>query len=443
MAFHRYPLAVCGTASGSIVAADLESGEELCRAEGAHGDDLGADDPDDERRGAMGRAMTKLYGEFDGGGVVAIATWGDWIASSGRDLGVRLHKLDPERPGSKSSKLKLSNKGRVEGLEDALVTGLAFDSDGALWVGGFDLRDGKKGTLRCYDVEGEADEAQNGDSMEPLHEMDLGAEVLSLSLDETIGCGVAGLADGRVTLFSLDDGEVLDSWKPPFRGFGTHARSALVVQNAAADDDFADGLVSSLDDKDDDGDGDGDDGKHEDRGDVWSVAVGASDGTMFVRRLNVDAATGRICDERPFHDTTEDANHAAGPLRPRHAEAVVALASPFRGVLVSGAQDGSIRVWDCSYPRLLDLEEVQEYEDEDGLVDDDTGDEAEANYDDTGDDKDLRPRCLYAMTGYKVWLGSVCTDGKRIVSDGSDNAVIVHDFRPEAASANDDFLELD
>eukprot|EP00566_Odontella_aurita_P016392 CAMPEP_0113563814 /NCGR_PEP_ID=MMETSP0015_2-20120614/21272_1 /TAXON_ID=2838 /ORGANISM="Odontella" /LENGTH=250 /DNA_ID=CAMNT_0000465825 /DNA_START=156 /DNA_END=904 /DNA_ORIENTATION=- /assembly_acc=CAM_ASM_000160 len=34
VAFHRYPLAVCGTAGGSIVAADLESGEELCRAEG-------------------------------------------------------------------------------------------------------------------------------------------------------------------------------------------------------------------------------------------------------------------------------------------------------------------------------------------------------------------------------------------------------------------------
>ena len=32
----------------------------------------------------------------------------------------------------------------------------------------------------------------------------------------------------------------------------------------------------------------------------------------------------------------------------------------------------------------------------------------------------------------QVWLGSVATDGKRIVSDGRDNAVVVHDFSDEA-----------
>ena len=43
------------------------------------------------------------------------------------------------------------------------------------------------------------------------------------------------------------------------------------------------------------------------------------------------------------------------------------------------------------------------------------------------------PTCLYAIGGYKVWLGSLATDGKRLVSDGRDNAVLVHDFSAEPA----------
>ncbi|KAL3927066.1 MAG: hypothetical protein SGPRY_002996 [Prymnesium sp.] len=39
-----------------------------------------------------------------------------------------------------------------------------------------------------------------------------------------------------------------------------------------------------------------------------------------------------------------------------------------------------------------------------------------------------KPRVLYRLAGYKVWLGSVCTDGQRLVSDGADNALICHDF---------------
>ena len=35
---------------------------------------------------------------------------------------------------------------------------------------------------------------------------------------------------------------------------------------------------------------------------------------------------------------------------------------------------------------------------------------------------------LYGIGGYKVWLGSVETDGTHLVADGSDNTVIVHDF---------------
>ena len=43
--------------------------------------------------------------------------------------------------------------------------------------------------------------------------------------------------------------------------------------------------------------------------------------------------------------------------------------------------------------------------------------------------------------GYKVWLGSASTsgDGLRLVSDGSDNTIIVHDFSvPEETEDEND-----
>lgn len=40
---------------------------------------------------------------------------------------------------------------------------------------------------------------------------------------------------------------------------------------------------------------------------------------------------------------------------------------------------------------------------------------------------------LYGIGGLKVWAGSVCIDseGRRLVSDGFDDAVVVHDFSSE------------
>ena len=38
------------------------------------------------------------------------------------------------------------------------------------------------------------------------------------------------------------------------------------------------------------------------------------------------------------------------------------------------------------------------------------------------------PKVLYALSGYKVWLGSVFANDRKLVSDGADNTVIVHSF---------------
>ena len=81
---------------------------------------------------------------------------------------------------------------------------------------------------------------------------------------------------------------------------------------------------------------------------------------------------------------------------PKHFAAVKCLASPAPGLLLTGGLDGTLRLWDIA------------------------GDE--------------RRQFLYQFVGYKVWLGSLWTDGTRVVTDGADNTVIMHDFSAAAAS---------
>ena len=40
------------------------------------------------------------------------------------------------------------------------------------------------------------------------------------------------------------------------------------------------------------------------------------------------------------------------------------------------------------------------------------------------------PEPLYGLGGYKAWIGNVCIDaeGKRLLSDGRDDVIVVHDF---------------
>jgi len=48
--------------------------------------------------------------------------------------------------------------------------------------------------------------------------------------------------------------------------------------------------------------------------------------------------------------------------------------------------------------------------------------------------KYLSTKCLYSLTGYKLWLGSVCSDGKRLISDGGENSLIIRDFSQDPIS---------
>jgi WD40 repeat protein len=137
---------------------------------------------------------------------------------------------------------------------------------------------------------------------------------------------------------------------------------------------------------------------------------------LYQKRLNIDSLE-YVSDSKPFLND----DSLRGRLRPSHRNLVMALSSPSPGLILTGSQDGTIRVWNCSYYRN---EEAGN-----NIIHDDD-DEEEAYYDDIGV-LDKRPKCLYALTGYKAWLGSMFTNGKKLITDGSDNTIVSHDFSGE------------
>merc|ERR1712127_722330 len=143
--------------------------------------------------------------------------------------------------------------------------------------------------------------------------------------------------------------------------------------------------------------------------------VGGSRGQLYQRSLS-QSSTLKFTDD-------------IQRLRPSHAGSVVSMTSPASGLLITGAQDGTIRVWDCSPHNNHDQTATNNDHDDE---DDDEDDEDDSSF--WKDDATLsssRPACMYALTGYKVWLGSILTDAKRLISDGADNTIVVHDFSGE------------
>jgi WD40 repeat protein len=409
IAVDTYPLAVCGSAKGNIYLADLDRAEELDCITSVHEAEI--DDED------VTEAMKKMYGLYDGGGVISIAIHNDIVVSSGREGGVHVFKIDGEeesyyegsRGGSKTStKLHLKSEGKIRPLDSTLVTSLAFDKDGMLWTGGYD------GIIRAFEYDNQ--DVPLALQKEAEYELDVGTEVLSLTVNNEIGCGVAATAGGTALLFSLEEGDIMAEWKPFGRGIGKrkreYARCAIIVQN--------------------DEESTTDNGEKQNA--VWSVICGGSEGSMYQKRLNVDSL-GYVSDTKPFVNDES----LRGRLRPSHSSIVMTFASPSPGILVSGSQDGTIRIWDCSYYKSSKSVNpmVQEDQDDD--------DEEEALYDDIGVE-DRRPDCLYAMTGYKMWLGSIFANADKLVTDGSDNTIVTHDFsgdddNTEGFSFEDDDLE--
>lgn len=335
-----WPLAACGTARGGLVIVDLDAGTMLACAQTAH--------PGVVSTPEVARDMRLLNGDYDGNGVLAVAMLGDRVVSAGREGGVRVWKLVGDEILHESDL-------KTDVLASALL--LPDSEEGPLWGAFLDGSLRKWTHLASCESTGE----------EPSIVISCGAPVLSAACCPALGVIAAATEKGTVELFDMEDGAPCGEWKPlafdGSKGFkGARARAVNFLQDETTG--------------------------------VWNLFVGGSDGSIHRRALL-----------RPIinHTNASDVTSGTGvslfddcvtKLLPSHQGSVVTLTPGPCGLLVSGAHDGTLRIWD--------------------VVDEE------------------KPTCLYGFGGYKVWLGSVCTDGRRLVSDGSDNSLVLHDFSADA-----------
>jgi hypothetical protein len=366
---------VAGGASGSLYLLDLTTGKMLGKALMMHD----AQENGNFLNRELPIALSYLYGDYDGGGVVAIARSRNLVASAGREGGVQLSYVITDSSSSNSND-RLVNLGKIAGLS-ALCTCLSFDhKTNILWVASYQDK-----MIRGYQISNDMMDSPTSAKKSGAFNNVLGKTVklqlvydilapsglLSLSIQPEINCGVAATAKDGVLLFSLHDGSRIATWDP-FDYDKEHCRSVVFVQNderASRDEQASDDPPS------------------------WSVVVGGSLGSIQQRQLTIHPTNGTVSTAQPWNPSEVQCVIDAF----QHSEAVVCLASPGLGMFISGAQDGTIRVWDCSYKQL-------------------------------GASR-TSPKPLFGLAGYKVWLGSlaVLNDGM-LITDGADNAIVKHSF---------------
>jgi len=340
--------------------------------------------------------------------VLAVAMDGgnSLVASSGREGGAKLSRFDAGDGG-------LRFAGEVPGLDrplpgarPSLVTCIEFDSLGRLFLGGQD------GLLRM--VTFDEDFSPAGGSNDGWNEMmqvkvvtsqkELQQEplspILSLDISEELDMVATAHADGNVRVYSMNhadstsgnDDNLLGVWNP-FADTNSHARSVAFISGSSEDDD---------DDT-------------EDGNEIpWSIVAGGGNGMLWMQEIAPSHISSSISpssvsasddDESTAPDRAPAASqplfkaNSAQQIEPSHQGPVLSLAARPGGILVSAAHDGMLRVTKV-WPT---------------------------------------PKPLYGLGGYKVWMGSVCIDseGKRLLSDGRDDVVVVHDFSKDAAEGED------
>jgi WD40 repeat protein len=391
--------AVAGGASGSLYLLDLTTGKMLGKALMIHIAQEGGNFLDRQ----LPIALSYLYGDYDGGGVVAIARYRNLVASAGREGGVQISRVKTDSSSNKStndSNDRLVNLGKISGLS-ALCTSLAFDhKSNILWAASYQDR-----KIRGYQISSDMLDSPTpavksgpkllGKTVKlPLvYDILAPSGLLSLSVQPEINCGVAATAKDGVLLFSLQDGSRIATWDPfedkdledENSNDVEYARSVVLVQN---------------------------DEQANDDPPSWSVVVGGSLGSIHQRQLTINPIDGTISTTQPWN--------ASGPPHAvaeqfQHSASVICLASPGPRVFLSGAQDGTIRVWDCSYNQVGDG----------GFL------ALSPSVGGVGCSR-TRPTPLFGLAGYKVWLGSlaVLNDGV-LITDGADNAVVKHSFKED------------
>ena len=379
-----WPNAVMGTAAGSVLVCNCEElgGLEyrerarrlLARRKDAHSRDWRAV----EDRGLGERSLLGLY---DAGAVTAVAIAGDLVASGGRDGKLRAWRIPPgadvDSPGHPRDGERLMCVGAAEHPE--VVTGAEFDvAGGCVWTSCLD------GKIRRWglggndeDANDETDDEDDAKTLELLGEWSVGQAALCLSLDPNARVLYAGTADGGAvamdagSLNANDDGDGDDAGSSSSSSSSSSSIGATLGAWTAHED----GVTRSV--------------SHARGG----CLTGSSTGAVYAWR--VDRREGASC-----------VSPSLAAKMIGHAAAVVSISTGNPRHVVSGAHDGTVRVWNA--PDLT--------------PDDEDGEERGGG----GDVK--KSECLYAVTGHTVWLGSVQADETRIVCDGANNIAMCYDF---------------
>jgi len=441
-----YPMVVCGSSRGNLYLGNLEDGDQLDCLENVHSEDIHQDIPDDVAEACI----QALYDGYDGNGPFAVAVKKDLIVSSGREGGIyacsivgkEVDVASGSRGGSvRQTKLRLQREGKFRGLEGTsrntvdddmdtsmdtmdtstpppLITSLAFDDRGTLWAGGYD------GKLRGYNHE-ELDPDDRPLMLRqkrPDFDIHVGAPILDISVVDETGIVVVTTHTKGVFLYSLHDGAFLFNCKPfaPSKlrknvplSQRQFARTAMLVRsnNSTTSSSSTTTYTSS-----------------EHGANEAVLIIGGSYGHMHQIELSI--ATDPMNPSRTVQATSEGMTK----IRPKHMGPVVCLASPSPGLFVSASHDGTMRVWDCSGGAEDDDDDQDSDSDDDdeeeasSLLSSIAPGESSKNKSSSSKQKHSMPKVLYALSGYKVWLGSIFANDRKLVSDGADNTVIVHSF---------------
>ena len=373
----QYPRVVCGSAHGSIFVADVEAKKILGEARSVH-----YSHHSDNYVNCLDEQLRQcIYGEYDGGGVLDVAMFGrSLIASSGREGGVKIFKFHNDELIYQGDVQALIR--RMPGALPVIVTCMKFDSLGRLYLGCSD------GFLRIVSFPMGLISAEDGLGSEDLdvtiihpNENREGppSPILSLDISEELGMIATAHTNGDVCIYSIteqDNGMTLGDLSGVWNPFTsrTYARSIAFVSM-------------------------------EKRGTPkHGVVVGGGNGQIWINDIDSFFSSSNNTPSLSF------ANKNAAKVQPDHTGPVISLASRPGGIFVSVGHDGLLRVTDA----WLGREDIKS-----SLM------------------QEVSP--LYGIGGgLKVWVGSVCIDeeGKRLISDGFDDAVVVHDFFADDTDGN-------
>jgi len=269
----------------------------------------------------------------------------------------------------------------LPGVRPTLITCMKFDSAGRLYLGGQD------GLLRVVTFP----ETFNGNVMEvrvlsawsSVKSTESTSAILGLDISEDLDLVATAHANGNACLHTVSDGSTLErkrgggcgslvaSWNPftfsSSRRPEFHARSVAFASAGT----LAEGNLTH------------------------SLVVGGGNGEIYTQEISREGLASAVSDDDDEGERESQQQPILKPstiqqVQPSHLGPVISLATRPGGILASVGHDGMIRVTKL-WPT---------------------------------------PTALYGLGGYKVWVGSVCIDddGRRLVSDGRDDLVVMHDF---------------